>query len=144
MKFRENCSNIPWVQSQQSSWITYINHSKINPPIFQGLEKKVVIWVLYREVIHVFFVWGSFVPESPKGPNEIMKSDGDLRHQTSWVRDPQFLLPLKLQAQRGDEDGDVLGVLAIEVFVFVKYVGFTLMFFVWIVKGKQRFFEMNN
>jgi len=40
------------------------------------------------------------------------------------------LLPLKLQAQRGDEDGDVLGVLAIEVFVFVKYVGFTLMFFV--------------
>lgn len=69
-----------------------INHPKINPPIFQGLEKRLSFEFCIETLSMFFLVGGSFFPERPKCPNEIMKSDGDLRHQTSWVRDPQFLL----------------------------------------------------
>ena len=142
MNFRVNCSNIPWVQSQQSSCIAHINHPKINPPIFQGLEKR-LSFEFCIETLSMFFLFEEVLfPESPKGPNEVMKIGWWLEAPNVVSSGSSVFATLKTPSSTREWRLRRFGsFLAIEVFVFVKYMLASLWcFFVWNFKGKPGFF----
>lgn len=43
-----------------------INHPKINPPIFQGLEKRLSFEFCIETLSMFFFGWGKFFPRTPQ------------------------------------------------------------------------------